>query len=338
MTVGFDAVLADVYWIRAVQYYGDTKLSTSEKKEYGLLYPLLDITTTLDPRFNIAYRFGAILLSEGYPNGPGNPDEAIALLQKGIREMPDRWQYYHDAGFVEYRWRQDYKAASEWLLKAAKLPNAPRWLEPTAASMLARGGDRNSARALWSELAATSGQDWIRSSAKKALLQLDAETVIEQLEFLTQRFFDARGRFPASWNRTRHRRVVEGNPARPVWYALRDRLGVRHRRRRTRFTTVPAAAGGSSGGTRPVIPEWLARLVRGACLAHALAAFSTSASIDCLVANRSYGPVHDARRAAARSPGMRMFPSWAGWRWGAAVVPVARRSHGCIPQSRSSLR
>ena len=86
VTLGFDSLLADAYWIRAVQYYGDAKLSTSKKKEYGLLYPLLDITTTLDPRFNIAYRFGAILLSEGYPNGPGNPDQAIALLKKGIAD------------------------------------------------------------------------------------------------------------------------------------------------------------------------------------------------------------------------------------------------------------
>ena len=216
VTLGFDSLLADAYWIRAVQYYGDAKLSTSKKKEYGLLYPLLDITTTLDPRFNIAYRFGAILLSEGYPNGPGNPDQAIALLKKGIEEMPDRWQYYHDAGFVEYWWRHDYKAASEWLLKAAKLPNAPRWLEPTAAGMLARGGDRDSARALWSELAATSGQDWIRSSAKKALLQLDAEAVIEQLEFLAQRFFDARGRFPASWNELVTAGLLRGIPLDPT--------------------------------------------------------------------------------------------------------------------------
>ena len=81
LVLGFDSVAADIYWIRAVQYYGTTKLSKAENKDYSFLYPLLDITTTLDPRFNIAYRFGAILLSEGYPNGPGHPGEAIALLE-----------------------------------------------------------------------------------------------------------------------------------------------------------------------------------------------------------------------------------------------------------------
>ena len=93
LAVGFNAIWADIYWIRAVQYYGGTKLSVDEKKNYDQLYPLLDITTSLDPHFNIAYRFGSILLSEGYPNGPGQTEQAIMLLQKGMREMPDKWQY-----------------------------------------------------------------------------------------------------------------------------------------------------------------------------------------------------------------------------------------------------
>ena len=100
MALSFDALLADVYWIRALQHYGGTKRSEDEEKSYELLGPLLDIATTLDPRFNAAYRFGSIFLTEGYPNGPGRPDLAIALLQKGIEEMPDKWQYYMDIGFI----------------------------------------------------------------------------------------------------------------------------------------------------------------------------------------------------------------------------------------------
>ena len=49
LALGFDALLADIYWIRTVQYYGDAKLSTAEKKDYDLLYPLLDMTTTIGP-------------------------------------------------------------------------------------------------------------------------------------------------------------------------------------------------------------------------------------------------------------------------------------------------
>src|SRR5688572_4551526 len=199
LAVGYNAIWADIYWIRAVQYFGATSLSKDENKNFDELYPLLDITTSLDPHFNIAYRFGAMLLSEGYPHGPGNTDQAITLLQKGIREMPDKWQYYHDAGFVYYWWRRDPQAAAGWFMKASKAPDAPNWLQPLAASVLAEHGERDASRALWTQLAATAEHEWIRQSAKRGLMQLDAEAAIEVLEPFVQRFFDLNGRFPKGW-------------------------------------------------------------------------------------------------------------------------------------------
>ena len=113
-----------MYWIRAIQYYGGTKrrlqaqarvpepppmLAAPTSDDYSLLYPLLDITTTLDPRFTIAYRFGAVFLAEAYPRGPGRPDLAIALLEKGLRAQPDKWEYMQDIGFVHYWYVHDYQ-------------------------------------------------------------------------------------------------------------------------------------------------------------------------------------------------------------------------------------
>ena len=222
LVLGFDSVAADIYWIRAVQYYGATKLSTAENKDYSFLYPLLDITTTLDPRFNIAYRFGAILLSEGYPNGPGHPDEAIALLEKGIRESPDKWEYYLDAGFVEYWWRRDSKAAADWFMRGSKLSTAPNWLTPLAASVLAEGGDQLAARVLWTQLAQTAEQEWIRRTARTRLQQLDAEAVIGQLQPIVNGFYDTANRFPTGWDEVIRAGLVRGIPLDPtgVPYAL----------------------------------------------------------------------------------------------------------------------
>src|SRR5262245_61717145 len=42
MALSFDALLADLYWIRAIQYYGGARLSDRPTKNYALLYPLLD--------------------------------------------------------------------------------------------------------------------------------------------------------------------------------------------------------------------------------------------------------------------------------------------------------
>jgi hypothetical protein len=199
LAVGFNAIWADIYWIRAVQYYGSTSLSTDEKKNFDQLYPLLDITTSLDPYFNIAYRFGSILLSEGYPNGPGNTEQAIMLLEKGIRESPDKWQYYHDAGFVEYWWRRDSRAAADWFSRGATRPGAPNWLQPLAASVLAEGGERDASREMWTQLARSGEHEWIRKAAERGLMQLDAESHIEILEKVVHKFYDMYGRFPQAW-------------------------------------------------------------------------------------------------------------------------------------------
>jgi hypothetical protein len=80
MALEFDALASDVYWIRAIQHYGGQRLAPPGSRDYSMLAPLLDLTTSLDPYFTIAYRFGAIFLSEAAPGGPGQPDRAIALL------------------------------------------------------------------------------------------------------------------------------------------------------------------------------------------------------------------------------------------------------------------
>ena len=111
MVLSYDALAADIYWIRAIQHFGGTRRADAGTRKFELLYPLLNLTTALDPKFNIAYRFGAIFLSEQPPGGPGRPDLAIKLLERGLEARPDNWRYMQDIGFVHYMSRKDYAAA-----------------------------------------------------------------------------------------------------------------------------------------------------------------------------------------------------------------------------------
>ena len=177
--LGYDAFAADVYWIRALQHFGSERLAPPEhQRTYSLLYPLLDLTTTLDPYFSIAYRFGAIFLGEPYPGGPGRPDLAIALLEKGIAAQPAKWQYLQDLGFVYYWHMRDHKTAAATFQAASEMPGAPNWLRPLAAVTLAEGGQRDASRALWLQLA-KADESWLRESAALRLAQLDAMEIME---------------------------------------------------------------------------------------------------------------------------------------------------------------
>lgn len=216
MALGFDALVADGYWIRAVVYFGRQRLSENPNKNYDLLYPLLDAVTLLDPRFTVAYRFGSIFLSERFPGGPGRPDLAIELLKRGLERSPERWEYAHDIGFVYYWTYRDFKTAAEWFERASQVPGAPFWLQSTAASMLTEGGDRDSARRLWQQMYDTAELDWLKKNAELRLAQLDALEAIDTLNLIVWRYEARTGRFPASWQELVQARILARVPLDPA--------------------------------------------------------------------------------------------------------------------------
>ena len=199
LAAGYSAVAADLYWIRAIQYYGGIKLTLAAHSDYTLLYPLLDLTTTLDPRFNVAYRFGEIFLAEPSPGGAGRPDLAIALLEKGLKNQPDKWEYLQDIGFVHYWWLHDYRGAAEWFDRAGQVPGAPWWLKSLAANTLTEGGDRESSRAMWEALRESAEIDWLRHDAERRLIQLRALDQIDAYQAAIDRVTAKMGQPPTDW-------------------------------------------------------------------------------------------------------------------------------------------
>lgn len=218
--LSYDTLLADVYWIRALQHYGGERQKLRFQRRYDLLYPLLDLTTSLDPNFNIAYEFGAFFLSEKKPGGPARSDLAITLLEKGMRARPDRWQYPYDIGFVHYR-DGNYKVAADWFLRAAKTSGArmegeraDMWLEPLAANTMATGGDTRSSRVLYEQLL-TSEVAWLREDAVRRLKKLEAIDQIALLERSTAEYERRFGDPPPTWQHMVQAGLLSGVPLDP---------------------------------------------------------------------------------------------------------------------------
>ena len=224
LALSYQSLLADVYWIRAVQHYGGTRLSNDPNASYDLLYPLLDLTTSLDPRFNVAYLFGSLFLAGPPPGGPGRPDLAIALLEKGLRAQPEKWEFAQAIGFVHYWWRQDYPEAAAWFQRAADMPGGPFWLKSMAAVTLAEGGRRDSSRQLWQELS-RSELEWIRNEGQRRLLQLDAMDQIDQLQAAADAFERQLGRPVADWDDLRRAGYLRGSPQDPTGAPYRIESG-----------------------------------------------------------------------------------------------------------------
>ena len=254
----FNGLAADAYWIRAIQYYGGAKrrladrplgpepppmLVAVESREYDQLYTLLDITTTLDPSFNIAYRFGAVFLAEAYPAGAGRADLAVRLLEKGLAARPDKWEYMHDIGFVYYWYAHDYRQASGWFEKASELPGAPVWLKGLAATTVAQGGDRQSSRTMWEAIRQSSQVDWMRGTAERLLVQLNALDQIDEVQAKLDAFAQNRGVVVSTGPRRFGRELFQGF-RRPYRHSLqlRPKAGFGCRRPRRCFRAGRAAA------------------------------------------------------------------------------------------------
>jgi hypothetical protein len=225
----YNGLAADVYWVRAIQYYGTAKrrleakavgpepppvLAAVDSNEYNQLYTMLDITTTLDPLFNIAYRFGAVFLAEAYPAGAGRADLAVKLLEKGLRARPDKWEYMQDIGFVYYWYRHDYREAATWFKKASELPGAPSWMAPLAATTLVEGGDRRSSRTMW-EAIRQSEVDWLRKSAEHRLLQLSALDEMDAIQASLDTLARQRGAPITDWGTAVRAHLFPGIPLDP---------------------------------------------------------------------------------------------------------------------------
>jgi hypothetical protein len=126
MSLEYAPLMADIYWTRVVQYYGNEHMRGQAKLD--LLWPLLDVTTTLDPNMIVAYRFGAIFLSQAAPAGAGRPDQAVELIRRGIQANPDYWRpgRIWDSSTTRLK---DYQKASEAFLEGSKKPNAQVWMK-----------------------------------------------------------------------------------------------------------------------------------------------------------------------------------------------------------------
>jgi hypothetical protein len=197
MAPGFEDLMADVYWLRTVQYFGAERAFATNKR-FELLSPLISITTTLDPRLEIAYRYGAIFMAEPWPVGAGQPDQAIALLRRGAQNNPSAWRLQWSLGYFRFTFKHDAHGAADTLLKAAEIPGAPFWLRTMAGSFLAKGGDRQTSRLVWQQILAQSEPGAMRDNAAHHLLNLDARDAEEIVQKAVDGYRARTGRLPAS--------------------------------------------------------------------------------------------------------------------------------------------
>jgi tetratricopeptide (TPR) repeat protein len=196
MALGYDSLLADAYWMRAIQYYGRREEAARRRIRYKNLPELLDIVTTLDPQMLDVYRAGTVFLAEPDPLGAGQPLEAIRLLDKGIAQLPEEWRLRFDKGFVYFWYLHDYRNAGQTWLAAARIAGSPPWIEALAARGFSEGGAVDTAKDLWRRELENSTRAEVRDNARNYLNGIQVHEDIWTLEFFVEKYAASRGERP----------------------------------------------------------------------------------------------------------------------------------------------
>src|SRR5882762_5114999 len=200
LSLGFNGLAADWYWMRALQYVGLKVLNTPREIQLDdlgqlnvkLLAPFLDTATTLDPEFMEPYEYAAVVL-------PGvNVEDAIRIARKGIAVNPSAWRLYQHLGYIYWQ-QKDFKAASEAYGQGAGLPGAPHWMEAMKAQMLAQGGSRSTARLIYERIYQQTDDLNVREMARRRLLQIQSFEERDEIRRLLGEYAAREKRCASSW-------------------------------------------------------------------------------------------------------------------------------------------
>jgi tetratricopeptide (TPR) repeat protein len=219
MSLGYNGLLADVYWTRAVQYFGEKLVRGSE--HFDLLAPLLEITTTLDPHLLVAYEYGSNFLAPPIPGGAGQPERAIKLVEFGIRNNPEQWHLYYDLGFIYYMELADYDNAEKAFADGAKLPKTHQIMPLMAAKMAEHGGNIETAHLMWVTTYQTTRDPNVKSNAVAHLNALQVEEDVTTLERLTSRYHEKTGHFPTAFSDLEAANMLRGVPMDPLGHTYK---------------------------------------------------------------------------------------------------------------------
>lgn len=196
MSLGYSGVIADLYWTRAVQYFG--RAHSERGSGYKLLSPILTITTELDPKLTIAYEYGSIFLAQKPPDGAGEPDQAVTLIERGIQHNPENWHLYYTLGFIYGSELRDYRSAAKVFAEGARVPGAHPWMRVIAAGMAEHGGEPTMAHYMWTQMYQSATDERLHDNAEKHLRAAEVEMDIAQLQKIVDDYAANTGHAPTS--------------------------------------------------------------------------------------------------------------------------------------------
>jgi tetratricopeptide (TPR) repeat protein len=175
ISLGFDALAADYYWVQAVLLAGGSLDPQAHATHLGRL---IDVVTTLDPWVDHPYRFAAVWLT----NTLDEVRHANALLRRSFDHHPDEWRNRFYLGFNLFYYLDDDGAAADVLQEASTMPGAPSYLPRLVARLRSQSADLATAGLFLEELVRTAPDEQAKAEYQNALDEVLIEWRARELE------------------------------------------------------------------------------------------------------------------------------------------------------------
>ncbi len=206
-SLGFDRLIADLFWIRTVYYVGDEH---SVAAGYPAIYRLANLVTDIDPEFRTVY----VVMSGAIGALMGDPDAAIALLEKGVQHV-EYWKLQFLLGFNYFIERLDYERAAEQIRIAADKEGGPAWLPLLSARLYAQAGDSETALAFIRARLAETRHEPTREALQKRYWDLWITRDLRAIDAAIAAHVEREGRAPTTVAGLVRARLLEQEPSDP---------------------------------------------------------------------------------------------------------------------------
>ena len=207
-TFGFRNTMADIVWLQAVQVAGSMKMT---HEDYSRLYSLLDIAVNFDPRFDVPYLLGGVILGES----PDHGAEALRILDRGGAQFPDDWRYPFYKGYTLYFTIGDSVTAGEEMVRASRIPGSSAYLPSLASRMLTEGNEPETAIRLLASIIEKETNDSRRLALERRMREVVVERDLRMLEQAVEAYRKVTGTDPLLLRDLVSAGILPGIPAEP---------------------------------------------------------------------------------------------------------------------------
>lgn len=184
ITFGYDNLVTDLVWLQTVQYIGGNARSS----DYPLLSEYLDNLTDLDPQFYMPYFVAQILLPE-----IKQTDQAIQISEKGLKNLPNRWEIPYYLGYIYYYYLNDYEQGALMYEKASQIPGVLSSAKRMAINLQSKANKHAVALEMWIYAYEQETNPDVQELIAKKILR---EQNFLELEKAIQSYFQKNGFYP----------------------------------------------------------------------------------------------------------------------------------------------